>query len=54
MIGGLLFSQSLTLLSTPALYVIFSCLQQHWRSWRARRSEKKLARRRQRLAQQAG
>ncbi|WP_251273917.1 efflux RND transporter permease subunit, partial [Enterobacter hormaechei] len=26
MIGGLLFSQSLTLLSTPALYVIFSCL----------------------------
>jgi hypothetical protein len=24
MIGGLLFSQSLTLLSTPALYVIFS------------------------------
>ncbi len=37
MIGGLLISQSLTLLSTPALYVIFSCLQQHWRSWRARR-----------------
>ena len=54
MIGGLLFSQSLTLLSTPALYVIFSCLQQHWRNWRARRREKKLARRRQRLAQQAG
>jgi len=50
MIGGLLFSQSLTLLSTPALYVIFSCLQQHWRSWRARRREKKQARRRQRLA----
>jgi len=40
MIGGLLFSQSLTLLSTPALYVIFSCLQQHWRGWRARRREK--------------
>jgi len=37
MIGGLLISQSLTLLSTPALYVIFSCLQQHWRGWRARR-----------------
>lgn len=54
MIGGLLFSQSLTLLSTPALYVIFSCLQQHWRNWRARRREKRLARRRQRLAQQAG
>ncbi|MCD9085613.1 efflux RND transporter permease subunit [Stenotrophomonas sp. SY1] len=41
MIGGLLISQSLTLLSTPALYVIFSCLQQHWRSWRARRKARK-------------
>ncbi|KRG65572.1 acriflavin resistance protein [Stenotrophomonas humi] len=41
MIGGLLISQSLTLLSTPALYVIFSCLQQHWRSWRGRRKERK-------------
>jgi len=45
MIGGLLISQSLTLLSTPALYVIFSCLQQHWRSWRARRRERKGQRR---------
>ena len=45
MIGGLLFSQSLTLLSTPALYVIFSCLQQHWRGWRARRREKAVVRR---------
>ncbi|MFL9583347.1 efflux RND transporter permease subunit [Stenotrophomonas sp. AB1(2024)] len=45
MIGGLLFSQSLTLLSTPALYVIFSCLQQHWRAWRTRRREKALIRR---------
>ena len=45
MIGGLLISQSLTLLSTPALYVIFSCLQQHWRSWRARRRERKQLRR---------
>ncbi|WP_367347193.1 efflux RND transporter permease subunit [Stenotrophomonas bentonitica] len=45
MIGGLLFSQSLTLLSTPALYVIFSCLQQHWRAWRARRREKVALRR---------
>ena len=45
MIGGLLFSQSLTLLSTPALYVIFSCLAQHWRSWRSRRREKKQLRR---------
>ncbi|WP_313348862.1 efflux RND transporter permease subunit [Stenotrophomonas sp.] len=45
MIGGLLFSQSLTLLSTPALYVIFSCLQQHWRTWRARRREKAMVKR---------
>lgn len=45
MIGGLLFSQSLTLLSTPALYVIFSCLQQRWHGWRARRREKAVLRR---------
>ncbi|MBN6151299.1 efflux RND transporter permease subunit [Xanthomonas sp. AmX2] len=37
MIGGLLISQSLTLLSTPALYVIFSCLRERQRSWRERR-----------------
>jgi len=42
MIGGLLFSQSLTLLSTPALYVIFSCLRERWVNRRARRREKKL------------
>ncbi|WP_049623909.1 efflux RND transporter permease subunit [Frateuria defendens] len=34
MIGGLLVSQSLTLLSTPALYVIFSCLAARWAGWR--------------------
>ncbi|MFT4198660.1 MAG: efflux RND transporter permease subunit [Pseudoxanthomonas sp.] len=45
MIGGLLFSQSLTLLSTPALYVIFSCLQDHGRAWLARRRQRKAARR---------
>ncbi len=45
MIGGLLISQSLTLLSTPALYVIFSCLADHWKSWRARRRGKRAARR---------
>jgi len=45
MIGGLLFSQSLTLLSTPALYVIFSCLQGHWRAWRERRRERRSLRR---------
>jgi len=36
LIGGLLISQSLTLLSTPALYVIFSCLAARWRAFRAR------------------
>ena len=35
LIGGLLISQSLTLLSTPALYVIFSCLAARWRAFRA-------------------
>jgi multidrug efflux pump len=34
LIGGLLISQSLTLLSTPALYVIFSCLAARWRAFR--------------------
>jgi multidrug efflux pump len=36
LIGGLLISQSLTLLSTPALYVIFSCLSARVRAWRSR------------------
>ncbi len=45
MIGGLLFSQSLTLLSTPALYVIFSCLRERWVARRERRREKKLLKR---------
>ncbi len=40
MIGGLLISQSLTLLSTPALYVIFSCLAARKKSWSARRRER--------------
>jgi multidrug efflux pump len=34
-VGGLLVSQALTLLSTPALYVIFSCLAQRWDARRA-------------------
>jgi multidrug efflux pump len=38
MIGGLLISQSLTLLSTPALYVIFSCLAARWKNRRTVRS----------------
>ncbi|MBB5861992.1 efflux RND transporter permease subunit [Xanthomonas arboricola] len=49
MIGGLIFSQSLTLLSTPALYVIFSCLSERWKARRARararRAERAAARR---------
>ncbi|QNH15414.1 AcrB/AcrD/AcrF family protein [Xanthomonas sp. SS] len=44
MIGGLLISQSLTLLSTPALYVIFSCLRERWRARRARKRERRQAR----------
>jgi multidrug efflux pump len=45
LIGGLLISQSLTLLSTPALYVIFSCLAARRKAWSERRRSK------QRLAQ---
>ncbi|HET7663723.1 MAG TPA: efflux RND transporter permease subunit [Rhodanobacteraceae bacterium] len=37
LIGGLIVSQAMTLLSTPALYLIFACLAGHWREWRARR-----------------
>ncbi|MFC5438469.1 efflux RND transporter permease subunit [Rhodanobacter ginsenosidimutans] len=45
LIGGLLISQSLTLLSTPALYVIFSCLAERRKSWAARRRARRTARR---------
>ncbi|KZC43802.1 acriflavin resistance protein, partial [Rhodanobacter sp. FW510-R12] len=45
LIGGLLISQSLTLLSTPALYVIFSCLAERRRAWWARRQGRKVVRR---------
>ncbi|HZX70847.1 MAG TPA: efflux RND transporter permease subunit [Rhodanobacter sp.] len=51
LIGGLLISQSLTLLSTPALYVIFSCLAERRAAWAARRRERKAARRRRQLAE---
>ena len=37
LIGGLVFSQALTLLSTPALYVVFNCLKGHlkrFKPWR--------------------
>jgi len=47
LIGGLLISQSLTLLSTPALYVVFSCLAARRKAWSARRRERKARLRRQ-------
>jgi len=40
LIGGLIISQSLTLLSTPALYVVFTCLADRWKAMRARRRER--------------
>ena len=43
LIGGLLISQSLTLLSTPALYVVFSCLAARRKAWVARRRQLRLA-----------
>jgi multidrug efflux pump len=51
LIGGLLISQSLTLLSTPALYVVFSCLAERRKAWSARRHAEKALRQRQRLLQ---
>ncbi len=39
LIGGLLVSQAMTLLSTPSLYLIFACLAERWRAWRVRRRE---------------
>ena len=44
MIGGLIISQSLTLLSTPALYVIFACLSERWKARKARRREARMLR----------
>ncbi|MEW5834642.1 MAG: efflux RND transporter permease subunit [Pseudomonadota bacterium] len=50
MIGGLLISQTLTLLSTPALYVIFSCLAERARVRREKRRERRAERRQRKLA----
>jgi multidrug efflux pump len=52
LIGGLLFSQSITLLSVPGLYLIFACLSDHARAWKQRRHARKAARRRPRPAPQ--
>jgi multidrug efflux pump len=44
LIGGLLFSQSITLLSVPGLYLIFACLSARARAWKQRRHARKAAR----------
>ena len=50
LIGGLLISQSLTLLSTPALYVVFSCLAERRQAWAERRRARRKARHKAQLA----
>ncbi len=42
LIGGLIVSQAMTLLSTPSLYLIFSCLAKRWRDRRDRRRQRRL------------
>jgi multidrug efflux pump len=46
LIGGLLISQTLTLLSTPAIYVVFSCLAERRKAWSMRRKTRKSTARR--------
>jgi multidrug efflux pump len=50
LVGGLFVSQSLTLLSTPALYVVFSCLAARRKAWAERRRVRRLPAARHRLA----
>ncbi|MEO8747330.1 MAG: efflux RND transporter permease subunit [Rhodanobacter sp.] len=50
LVGGLFVSQSLTLLSTPALYVIFSCLAARRQAWAEGRRQRKMVRGHRRLA----
>jgi multidrug efflux pump len=50
LVGGLFVSQSLTLLSTPALYVVFSCLAARRKAWAERRRARRPLSARHRLA----